>query len=513
MAQRTTDPDAHGTPASETASSPTLQPRVADDARTAANRPTDTAIADPDVEFPDVADPYHVTERGIQDPPTSFMGRLRYLGPGLIMSASIVGSGELIATTTLGAQVGFAILWMVLFSCAVKVAVQIEFARWTIATGTPALTGFSRGPPVFGRVSWVTVLWALMMLSKILQVGGIVGGVAIAFSVMFPIGGDPLGFLSVAVWHVVVVVSTIALLYSNKYGLIEGGAFYLVVGFSIVTILIAFGLPFTPFAYSTADVLSGLSFAIPVGALGAAIAMFGITGVGADEIATYNYWCLEKGYARWTGPNDGSEAWVQRARGWTKVMYTDAMLSLVIYTLSTLAFFIMGAAVLHPQGLVPQGNAMITTLARMYTDTLGAWSMYVFLIGAIAVLASTLWVAVPSQARMYANFLATVGVFNWQDGQARLRWLKGFTIGLPILWGLSSVLLQAPVLMVQIGGVMTGIFLVAVLAATWYLRSTETDPRLYGGPVFNTILWISTIAIGLLGIYTIVSTLGIFRID
>ncbi|MDP8921313.1 MAG: Nramp family divalent metal transporter [Chloroflexota bacterium] len=512
MARRTTDPDGRVTPPGDDRTTPTLDPRVAEEARTAANQPVDTSLPDPFVELPEAADPYHITERGIQDPPTSFWERVRYLGPGLILSASIVGSGELIATTTLGAQVGFAILWMVLFSCAVKVAVQIEFARWTIATGTPALTGFSRVPPVFGQVSWVTVLWALMMLSKILQVGGIVGGTAIAFSVLFPIGGDPLGFLSLAVWHVIVVAGTIALLYSNKYGLIEAGAFYLVVGFSIVTVLIAFGLPFTPYAYGIGDVLSGLTFTIPAGAIGAAIAMFGITGVGADEIATYNYWCLEKGYARWTGPNNGSEAWVQRARGWTKVMYMDAVLSLVIYTLSTLAFFIMGAAVLHPQGLVPQGNAMITTLARMYTDTLGAWSMYVFLVGAIAVLASTLWVAVPSQARMYANFLATVGVFNWNDGPTRLRWLKAFTVGLPIIWGLSSLWLQAPVLMVQIGGVMTGIFLVAVLVATWYLRSKENDHRLYGGPIFNAILWISTIAIALLGIYTIVSTLGIFRI-
>ena len=34
--------------------------------------------------------------------------------------------------------------------------------------------------------------------------------------------------------------------------------------------------------------------------------------------------------------------------------------------------------------------------------------------------------------------------------------------------------------MIQIGGVMTGVFLLAVLVATWYLRFTETDRRLYG---------------------------------
>jgi Mn2+/Fe2+ NRAMP family transporter len=459
------------------------------------------------------ADPYHLNVHEIKEPPKGWRDSLRYLGPGMILSASIVGSGELIATTTLGAQAGFVILWMVIFSCVVKVAVQMELARWTIATGTPALTGFNKVPPRIGRVGWVNILFVLLILSKVLQVGGIVGGTAVAFSIMLPIGGEPLSAVSIGIWHVVVIASSIALLYSNRYGLIERGAFALVTTFSVVTVLIAFGLPFTPFGYGLGDVLGGLSLTIPAGALGAAIAMFGITGVGSDEITMYNYWCLEKGYARWTGPKDESEGWVRRAKGWIDVMYKDAILSLVIYTFSTLAFFIMGAAVLHPQGLVPGGaNEMITTLARMYTDTLGPWAMWVFLIGAIAVLASTLWAAVPSHARMYTDFLATVGVFDWANWRHRMTWIRGFTVALPIVWGASSLFFQSPVLMVQIGGVMTGIFLLGVLAATWYLRATETDTRVRGGVPFSVLLVVSTIAIGILAVYTVTSTLGIFKI-
>jgi hypothetical protein len=253
---------------------------------------------------------------------------------------------------------------------------------------------------------------------------------------------------------------------------------------------------------------SGLSFHLPAAALGAAVAMFGITGVGADEITMYNYWCIEKGYARWVGPNDGSDAWRRRARGWMKVMYKDATVSMAIYTFATVAFYIMGAAVLKPQGLMPRGNAMITTLARMYTDALGPWAMRLYLVGAIAVLGSTLWAAVPSHARMYANFLSTVGVFDWSDERRRMRWVRGFTIGLPILWGGSSLVLQQPVLMIQIGGVMTGVFLLAVLVATWYLRAKETDAGVLGGPIFNTLLFVSTAAIALLGVYTASSALG-----
>lgn len=459
-----------------------------------------------------LADPYLIDGSGIKAPPVGWRQSVRYLGPGLILSASIVGSGELIATTTAGAQVGFVILWLVLFSCLVKVAIQVEFARWTIATGTPALVGFNRVPPRVGRLGWINVLFALMVVSKVLQLGGIVGGAATAFSILFPIASTPLNHPSLGVWHAIVIAGTIALLYSNRYALIEKGAFWMVAAFSVVTTLIAFGLPWSPWPTSLGDLASGLTFQLPGAALGAAVAMFGITGVGADEITAYNYWCLEKGYARWTGPNDGSEAWVHRARGWIAVMYKDAVLSLVIYTFATVAFFIMGAAVLHPQGLQPRGNEMITTLARMYTDALGPWAMVLFLVGAIAVLGSTLWAAIPIHARMYTNFLATAGVLDWHDTATRNRWIRGFIVALPIVWGGSSLLVAQPVLMIQIGGVATGVFLLAVLVATFYLRRTETDPRVFGGPAFTVLLVLSAVAIAVLGVYTIVSALGVFRV-
>ncbi|WP_210435386.1 hypothetical protein [Saccharopolyspora sp. ASAGF58] len=68
-------------------------------------------------------DPYLLTAKGIEEPPMGWKSSLRYLGPGLIISASIVGSGELIATTALGAEARFALLWLVIMSTTVKVAV------------------------------------------------------------------------------------------------------------------------------------------------------------------------------------------------------------------------------------------------------------------------------------------------------------------------------------------------------------------------------------------------------
>ena len=55
-----------------------------------------------------------------------------------------------------------------------------------------------------------------MSLSRFLQIGGIAGGVAIAFSVLLPLGGDPLRLTSTLIWTVI-VVGSIALLWCGCY--------------------------------------------------------------------------------------------------------------------------------------------------------------------------------------------------------------------------------------------------------------------------------------------------------
>jgi len=60
------------------------------------------------------SDPYRLRPEDVVDPPHGLVPTLRRIGPGMVLAASIVGSGELIATTTLGAQVGYAALWVLL---------------------------------------------------------------------------------------------------------------------------------------------------------------------------------------------------------------------------------------------------------------------------------------------------------------------------------------------------------------------------------------------------------------
>ncbi|GAA4617373.1 Nramp family divalent metal transporter [Saccharopolyspora hordei] len=454
-------------------------------------------------------DLYALSADDVKEPPATFRARLRHLGPGMILSAAVVGSGELILTTSLGARAGFALLWLIIVATTVKVWVQLELGRLTVLYGRPALEAFSDVKPRTRRGGWINFLWIGMDFAKMFQRGGIIGGTAAACSVLWPIAGAPLSWTSTAVWSLIIVAVTVALLQSSRYSVVETASVIAVAVFTLITVALALALPFTEFGWTPGDLASGLELAVPVGALGMAVAMFGLTGVGADEMTTYTYWCMEKGYARWTGPADGTPERDRRAVGWLKVMRLDVAVSWLVCTLCTLSFYVIGASVLHPQQLVPEGNDMITTLSRMYTDTLGPWAEVLFLLGAIAVLFSTIIGSTASVPRLWTNTLGILGVLDWKNPEVRKRTIRILTYCLPPLWAASYLFVQSPVLMVQIGGFGGGVFLVAVVIAVWYLRAHEPDKHLRPHPLVTAALILSSLAIAALGVYSALEVFGI----
>jgi hypothetical protein len=123
-----------------------------------------------------------------ENPPETIGGILKRLGPGLIVAGSIVGSGELIATTLVGAKAGFWLLWLIIIGCVIKVFVQVELGRYTIIHGKTTMHGMNEVPgPSLGRGNWLLWFWLLMFLASLGQLGGIVGGVGQALSISVPL--------------------------------------------------------------------------------------------------------------------------------------------------------------------------------------------------------------------------------------------------------------------------------------------------------------------------------------
>ena len=108
-----------------------------------------------------------------------------------IIAAAIVGSGELVATTSTGAVAGFTLLWLIIIGCMIKVYTQIEFGRFSIVTGRTAMQGLNEIPgPRVGPVNWLVWYWLIMFVFSLAQLGGIVGGVGQAMAMVAPITSD-----------------------------------------------------------------------------------------------------------------------------------------------------------------------------------------------------------------------------------------------------------------------------------------------------------------------------------
>src|SRR5580692_5606523 len=138
------------------------------------------------VEQPAEFDPYALTDDAVADPPQRLLPAMRKIGPGIILAGSIIGSGELLLTTALGAKHGFVFLWLILFSCVIKVFVQTELGRYAISSGKPTLGALNElGGPRLGA-QWIVWGWLFMMLATMLQLGAMTGTVGQSLNLAFP---------------------------------------------------------------------------------------------------------------------------------------------------------------------------------------------------------------------------------------------------------------------------------------------------------------------------------------
>lgn len=601
------------------------------------------------------APPQHASET--LDSPKTLGGILKQLGPGLIIAGSIVGSGELIATTAVGAEAGFVLMWLIIIGCLIKVFVQIEFGKYAIINGKTTLDGMNEvpGPRWLGsskkRANWICWFWLIFIVVALAQLGGIIGGVGQAMSIQAPlteqgkvsndyqsldtrlqvidgtiahtdpspasatrlaelkqerqeaesalnelagfhpdelaplVGERKAGVLidlyqddptyaervreleqeresyeqqlratnseffeapakhhahvylvalqsilrdaqaeglsekqiekikqrrksaigpwqqsnDTLIWAGVITFGSIFILVLGRYRLIQNVSTALVAMFTFVTIGNLILLQSMPERMSWTEFASGMTFSLPSGdGLATALFAFGIIGVGATELIQYPYWCLEKGYARWTGPRDESDAWAKRAEGWVRVLKWDAWCSMVVYTFATIAFYLLGAATLHRKGLNPEGAGLVRTLGEMYVPVFGEWAQGVFLFGAFAVLYSTFFVATASHARVLSDGLRVFGLSKGGD-RAYVFWTRIFCGVLPVLFLATYAFIPAPKQLVLAGGFMGALMLPLLGVTALYGRYHRGDARLMPGKLWDALLWLSVLGLFIAG--------------
>jgi hypothetical protein len=356
--------------------------------------------------------------------------------------------------------------------------------RLTIATGETGLESFDRVPGPRFRVGWLVWAWAAMVLVTQLQVGAMYGGVAQVLALLVPA-------VPVAAWVAVLLVLTLALLLGGGYARVERLAMVKVGLFTLLTVLAAVALMRMD-TFSWAEAAGGLTFALPREGLATAVAVFGITGVGATELFMYPYWCVEKGYARFVGRREETAAWRARARGWVRVMHLDILASMVVYTVATVAFYLLGAGILHARGTVPASRDMIPVLSTIYTGTLGPWVLPLFYLGAVVVLYGTIFAATAAHSRLFADMCRVMGLYARDDYRQRVRWRRAFVVVLTVLPAVLFLVFASPVKMVVAGGIVQSVMLPVVGFGTLYLRYRRLPAELAPSAAVTAGLWVAS---------------------
>ena len=427
----------------------------------------------------------------MQEAPKTFLERLKFIGPSVVVTGSVVGSGSIVMTPLLGAAAGFMLLWWLLLSMWSKPIIQAEIARYIVVSKKTFLEAFADMPgfktTIQGKTtSWLVWFMFIGVIPSIAGMGGLAGAVAEAGNTMFP-------FLTVEIWVVISCLVTWMLLYFGSYKSLEKTLLAMVLFFSFMTMIIAIAMQSTDYQVSVAQVSSGLSFSFPSGYLPLALAVFGFTGISYGEIMAYTYWCLEKGYAENSGNN------VEETKHWIKTMQTDVWVTVFFITLGTLPFFFLGAGVLYNIPELQQALAtssfwdidVISSLQNMFSLVLGGWAKWLFIVLAFFVLFSTLLSGTAAFTRTISDYLISMGLVK-EQANTRKKLIKLIAFLIPFLSGLFYFVLPNPFTLLLIAGIWAAMGLPIVNIGALYLVN-KLEPELQPKITTKFILWASLV--------------------
>ena len=96
-------------------------------------------------------------------------------GPGLVVAATGIGSGDVVSATVGGARYGVVLLWAIAAGAFFKFVLQEGIARWQLATGKTALEGWAEYLPAW--VKWYfgvyLVIWTVAVSASLTNATGL----------------------------------------------------------------------------------------------------------------------------------------------------------------------------------------------------------------------------------------------------------------------------------------------------------------------------------------------------
>ncbi len=338
--------------------------------------------------------------------PAALAGRLnwrmlRYFGAGAVLASVTIGSGETLMASRGGSVFGYTVLWAVLAAVATKGIQVYTAARYITLTGRHPMEDWSLATRAVPWFLLILCLWCFPFLLAFLALvlGEIVNEM---FHVATP---DDAGFRTwTRIWATGAAVLAIVLTLIQGYGVMEKvqtavvGILLLSIGAACIAsnpdwLAAAEGL-FIPSSPQYASWLlekypQEFSNRTPWVEVAAII---GFIGGGAYDYLGYVGCLREK---TWGAIGTSSQADqtvviaddednVQRGSCWLRAPCIDVTVSFVCVFVFSVCFVVLGAAVLHPQQMVPARNGELLShqaqfLTRLHPTLLHLYRAGVFM--------------------------------------------------------------------------------------------------------------------------------------
>ncbi|MFF8815982.1 Nramp family divalent metal transporter [Streptomyces pactum] len=308
-------------------------------------------------------------------PPPVRHGGWRHIGPGIVVAATGVGAGDLVATLVAGSEYGYTLMWAAVLGCLVKISLAEAAGRWHLATGRTLFEGWrSLGAWTTGYFAVYVVVW------------GFVYGAAAMSSSALPLAALFPGVMDLKVWAVLTGLTGLVFVWFNRYAVFE----------KVMTVLV--GVMFTVTVYLAVRVgprldeaFAGLAPALPDGSLLYTLGLVGGVG-GTITLAAYGYWVNAKG---WTDS------------GWMRVMRLDNRVAYLTTGVFVVAMLVVGAELLHSSSVaLASGDKGLLDLGEVLAARYGEATADLFLVGFFATSFTSLIGVWHGVSLMVADFVA-----------------------------------------------------------------------------------------------------------
>lgn len=393
--------------------------------------------------------------------------RIRNIGPGIVIAATGLGAGDLIAASVAGAKYGTTLLWAAVIGAIMKFAMNEGLARWQLATGTTLLEGWVHRLPRFISIYFFIylLLWTFMVA------GALIGATGLAAHALYP-------GLSVGQWGVVHSLLALLLVLTGRYALLEL-VMKLFIGLMLVVVMVCAILVLP----DSADILTGiLQPSVPKGSI---LYIFGVIGGvgGSVTLVCYGYWIRERG---WTRPADMAQSRIDLAAAY------------ILTGLFGIAIMIIAAGV-NPE--VITGEKMALSVANHLETIVGPVGMWCFLIGFWSAVFSSMlgvWQGVPY---IFSDFVEQYTRRPNAPSRVNTRSFayRGYLlyIALPPMFLLHLV--EGPVWMVILYAVAGAFFMPLLAGLLLYMNNRRGWVQgLRNGALANLVLLVSVLLFGLL---------------